>query len=152
MQSYKGILRRVDCKSRYTLYLFQKVDLFEMKDKNVGYKSLLEQGRDFASLKIEGWRLLAVDKATEMLSTIVFVVIASILGVCIMLFLSVALVHLLADFMPIMWAYLVVGGCYAMALIIVTALRRRLIVDSVARFLSKLFLEQPESSGDETSE
>lgn len=123
-----------------------------MKDKNVEYKSLLQQARDFASLKMEGWRLLAVDKATEMLSVIVFLAIALMLGICVMLFLSVALVHLIACFMSITWAYLVVGGCYALMLFIVTVLRRQLIADSVARFLSKLFLEQPKLSDDEMSE
>lgn len=121
-------------------------------DKNISYKSLLNQGQHFVSLKIDGWRLLATEKATVALSTMIFGAIVLLLGMYLMLFLSMALVHFLTKYISIIWAYLVTGGFFAIMLLIVVVLRRHLIVDPMARFLSRLFLNQPDSNDNEPKE
>lgn len=130
---------------------YQTLFIFETMDKNIGYKSLIEQMQLFASLKIDSWRLLVTERSTLLLSTLLITVVSMILGSCILLFVSVACAHLLAESMSMMCAYLIIGGCYGLLLIVIVAMRRKIIVDPMARFLSKLFLDQPESDGDETA-
>lgn len=127
-------------------------DLFMTTDKNISYKSLLNQGQHFVSLKIDGWRLFATEKATVALSTMIFGAIVLLLGMYLTLFLSMALVHFLTRYISIIWAYLATGGFFAIILLIVVVLRRHLIVDPMARFLSRLFLNQPDSNDNEPKE
>lgn len=121
-------------------------------DKNIGYKSLIELVQQWASLKIEGVRLSVAYRMTILLSTLLLVAIAVILVALIMLFLSIAVAHILSSSMAMEWAYLIVAGGYAVLLVAVVALRRRLIMDAVARFMSRLLLDRPNLDDDEQIE
>lgn len=118
-------------------------------DKNIGYKSLIELLQQWVSLKIDGVRFAVTYRLTILLSTLLVVAVSLILGSLILLFVSAAIVHLLSSLIAVGWAYLIVAGCYVVILAAIVALRRRLIMDAVARFMSRLLLAEQKLNDNE---
>lgn len=116
------------------------------------YKPLFESIKRLVRLRLEGAKLAATDKASVLMSTVALFIIVAILAACIFLFCSLALIHLMATAIPLMWAYLIMGGFYILLLVVLIALRHSLIFNPVARFLSRLFLTPPQKDTDETEE
>ena len=63
------------------------------------------------------------------------------LGACVLFYLSFAVVFMLSDAIGSTWgAYLIVSGIFLVLMLVVYALRQKLILDPVSRFLTRLFL------------
>ena len=68
-------------------------------------------------------------------------VICLVLGLFALAFITVALIELLALAIPVWASYLIFAGIYAVIIIALILLREPLIMNPIARFLSKLLLE-----------
>ena len=106
------------------------------------------QLKEWARLYVENLKLLSIEKATILLSYGVMGALLIFFGAFAFFFISVALVLILAQVMPLMWCFLIMGGIYLLLGVAVVLLRRSLFLDPIARFLSKLFLEHPDSNVD----
>ena len=94
-------------------------------------------------------RLTFAEKLTYLLSAAALFSIALLLGTIALLFLLGATAHLLSIVLPMFLAYVIVSAiCVAIALCIY-AFRRILILDPLARFVSRLIVEQPTKRNDE---
>ncbi len=95
-------------------------------------------------LYFEKARLKTTEKITILLSTIAFSAVIMALGIVCLVFVSIGIGHLLATSIAPHLAYLIVAAFYLILFVTVIALRRKLFVDPIARFMSRLLVEEPE--------
>ena len=108
----------------------------------IDYKKLFAEARRYFSLEWDYTKLTAVEKLAVLLSAIAFIAVVIIIGAFALHYLFAALISLLASAMGCVWgANLIAVGILLVLLLVVFAFKKRLIVDPVARFVSKLFLK-----------
>ena len=100
------------------------------------------------ALNVENVRLKATDTLTVLLSSIAFYAVAMVMGLVCLVFVSIGLGHLLATTLAPHLAYLIIAFFYLIMFILVFALKRRLFIDPIARFMSRLLVEIPEEERD----
>ena len=105
------------------------------------YEELWAELKKYLTLQIDYAKLTAVEKLVVLLSAIAMVAVMLILGACVLFYLSFAVVFMLSDAIGSTWgAYLIVSGIFLVLMLVVYALRKKLILDPVSRFLTRLFL------------
>lgn len=105
------------------------------------FAQLKHQGLRLLKLYLESAKLTVADKLTVLLSAGVLLVTVVVLGMFALAFLSVAMVQLLAMVLPVWACFAICAGGYAVVMLVVVLCRKSLIVDPIARFVSKLVLE-----------
>lgn len=104
------------------------------------YEELWVELKKYLTLQIDYAKLTSVEKLVVLLSAIALVAVMIILGACVLFYLSFAVVFMLSDAIGCTWgAYLIVSGVFVVMMLAVYAMRQKLILDPVARFLTKLF-------------
>ena len=105
------------------------------------YEELWAELKKYLTLQIDYAKLNTVEKLVVLLSAIAMVAVMLILGACVLFYLSFAVVFMLSDAIGSTWgAYLIVSGIFLVLMLVVYALRQKLILDPVSRFLTRLFL------------
>lgn len=105
------------------------------------YEELCAELKKYLTLQIDYAKLTTVEKLVVLLSAIAMVAVMLILGACVLFYLSFAVVFMLSDAIGSTWgAYLIVSGIFLVLMLVVYALRQKLILDPVSRFLTRLFL------------
>ena len=108
----------------------------------IDYKKLFTEARKYFSLEWDYTKLTAVEKMAILLSSIAFVAVVIIIGTYAMHYIFSALVSVLASALGCTWgAQLIAAGLLIVLLLVVLAFKKQLIVNPVARFVSKLFLK-----------
>lgn len=97
-----------------------------------------------SSLFIERLRLKSAEKTTIILAAVAFYAVAMALGLICLVFISLGIGHLLATTAAPHIAYLIIAAFYMVLLIMVFALRKRIFIDPIARFISRVLVEMPE--------
>jgi ascorbate-specific PTS system EIIC-type component UlaA len=109
---------------------------------DIDYKKLFAEARKYFSLEWDYTKLTAVEKLAVLLSAVAFVAVVIIICTFVLHHLFTALVGVLAEAMGCSWgAHLIAVAVLLVLLLVVFAFKRQLIVDPVARFVSKLFLK-----------
>lgn len=105
------------------------------------YEELWAELKKYLTLQIDYAKLTTVEKLVVLLSAIAMVAVMLILGACVLFYLSFAVVFMLSDAIGSTWgACLIVSGIFLVLMLVVYALRQKLILDPVSRFLTRLFL------------
>ncbi len=108
----------------------------------IDYKKLFNEARRYFSMEWDYTKLTAVEKLAVLLSAVAFVAVVIIIGTFILHYLFSALISILASAMGCAWgAHLIAAAILLVLLLVVFAFKKQLIVDPVARFVSKLFLK-----------
>ena len=108
----------------------------------IDYKKLFNEGRKFFSLEWEYTKLTAVEKLAVLLSATAFITVVIVIATFVLHHLISALIIVLASAMGCVWgAQLIVALLLVLLLLVVFAFKKQIIVDPIARFLSKLFLK-----------
>ncbi len=108
----------------------------------IDYKKLFNEARKYFSLEWDYTKLTAVEKMTVLLSSIAFLAVVIILGTFALAYVFSALIDVLAVALGCTWgAQLIAAAILLVLLLVVFAFKKQLIVDPVARFVSKLFLK-----------
>ena len=108
----------------------------------IDYKKLISEARRYFSLEWDYTKLTAVEKMAVLLSSIAFVAVVIIISTFALAYVFSALISVLATALGCTWgAQLIAAGILLLLLLVVFAFKRQLIVDPVARFVSKLFLK-----------
>ncbi len=108
------------------------------------FKSL----KRLAALFVDSAKLTASEKATELIGALAVGMIMLQFGILAMVFLAIGLAAWLDGYLAPHWTFLIVAGFIIMLIVITVLLRKPLIYDPVARFVSKLFLDQPNEKSD----
>ncbi|MDE6339382.1 MAG: phage holin family protein [Muribaculaceae bacterium] len=105
-------------------------------------KDLLMQGKEWARLEVEYAKLTVAEKFTVLMSTMIIGAICLLMGVVVLIMLAFALVELFMLMMPAALAYLTVAGILCVLIGVIYLLRRPLMLNPIARFITKLFISK----------
>lgn len=108
----------------------------------IDYRKLLTEARRYFSLEWDYTKLTAVEKLAVLLSAIAFVAVVIIIGTFVLHYLFSALISVLTSALGCAWgAHLIAAAILLLLLLVVVAFKKQIIVDPIARFVSKLFLK-----------
>ena len=104
-------------------------------------RKLLDECKAYLTLQKRYVQLETTEKLTILLSTLLWVTLAVVLGLVALFYLSFALVYLLAPWVGgISAGFGLVAGFHLLLLVLLCAFRRQLIVRPITRFLARLLL------------
>lgn len=110
------------------------------KSKNENsFTCLWQQIKSYVALNVENAKLTVAEKFTILVTAAAVCILTLLLAVIILFFVSMGLAQLLAESVGMMWAYLIMAGAYLVLLIVLILLRKLLITNPVARFITRLF-------------
>ncbi len=110
-----------------------------MPDKQNQFSTFWTELRSVLKLNIDYARLTAAEKLTMLLTMLSFSLLAFVLISLIMFFLSLAIVRCIASEIGMIWAYFIMCGFYVLLFALAFAFRKQLIINPIARFVSRLF-------------
>lgn len=105
-------------------------------------KDLFVQGKEWARLEVEYAKLTLAEKFTVLISTLIIGAICLLMGMIVLILLGFSLAELFKMMMPPALAYLSSAGVMLLLTLIVFFLRRPLMLNPVARFITKLFFSK----------
>lgn len=107
------------------------------------YSLLLKLARRFVALRVEDARLMLAEKITLLLGAIAFIFVCFMLALTLLAMLSVVIGELLSEFMSPVFAFLISAGIILIIIVIIVVLKKQLIINPIARFVSRLLLDEP---------
>lgn len=108
---------------------------------DMDYNKLWQSLRSHLKTEIDYTKFTAAEKTSVLLSRILVVALIILVGMAVLLFLSLSLAHVLASAIgSAAAAYLIVAFLLVIVALCIVAFKKQLIIDPVARFVSKLFL------------
>lgn len=116
-----------------------------MSENNANLQAVWRRVREIGSLYLENLRLTSTEKATILISNAVVAMIMGVFLAAATLFISFGLMELVAQVLPKFWSLMIVGAFYILLALGIFMLRKPLIMNPIARFLSRLFLDPPVS-------
>lgn len=99
--------------------------------------------RRLGGLYLENARLTAAEKLTLLFAAVAAYSVAMILGMVALVFVTMGIATLLSDYIAPYWIYLIVAGVFVGIIVLLFALRKPLLIDPIARFVSKLIVSDP---------
>ncbi|MCM1066303.1 MAG: phage holin family protein [Muribaculaceae bacterium] len=115
------------------------------KDDSSGtFRNLSEAVTQYTKLLVEDTRLSVAEKLTRMLSAIALCALLTILSTVALVFISIAVGVALADAIDPLWSFIIVAGFYIVLLALLVVCRTPLLVNPIARFISRLLLPAPQ--------
>ena len=113
-------------------------------------KSVFTDVKQIGQLYVEDLRLKATEKLAIFLATVAFYAVILLLGLVLLIFVSLGVGHLLATTIAPHWAYLLVAAFYLLLMVLIIVFKRRIFGDPIARFLSLLFIDDPNEKRQES--
>lgn len=108
-------------------------------------KELLAQSVNWAKLEVEYIKLTAAEKLIIIVSMMVIGMVVLVLVLPAILMFLFAIAQVFIGFMPVAVAYVCVGGIVLFLLGVLVFFRKSLVINPVAKFISKVLLDHPES-------
>ena len=105
-------------------------------------QSLIRQGKRYLTLQFNYGKLTLAEKLTILLSGVLLVMICLTLSAFAIGFLAFALVDAWKESMSSVGAYSVVAAIFVVLTVVVYLCRKALIINPIARFVSKLFFDK----------
>ncbi|MBQ4138709.1 MAG: hypothetical protein II592_04110, partial [Muribaculaceae bacterium] len=117
-------------------------DLIEKRIMNdVDYNKTWQSLKSHLKIELDYTKLTAAEKTSVLLSRILIIALMILLGMSVLLFLSLSLAQVLTSATgSAAVAYLIVACLLIIVVLCIIAFKKQLIIDPVARFVSKLFL------------
>ena len=107
-------------------------------------QTLIESLRRLVALRLDYARMPAAEKLSILLSAVAFYSLVVAFGTIVLIFISIGIGHLLASTIAHTAAYLYVAAFYLVLFILLFVFRKKIFVDPITRFISKLFVKPPE--------
>ena len=108
-------------------------------------KELLTQSVNWAKLEIEYLKLTAAEKIIIIVSMMVIGIVVLLLLLPAILMFLFALAQVFIGFMPVAVAYVCIGGIVLLLLGMLVIFRKALVINPVAKFISKVLLDHAEN-------
>ena len=110
-----------------------------MSEKQNQIHTLWAEMKEMLKLNVDYAKLTVAEKMTLLLTTAAFALLGFVLVSLFMFFLSLAIVRCIATGVGMIWAYFIMCGFYMILLGVIIAFRKQLIINPIARFVSRLF-------------
>lgn len=111
-----------------------------MGGQNDDLRSSISNMKVWGKLYLENLKLLSIEKSTVLFGHAALAGVLAVLAVIAFFFISLALVFLLAQVLPLMWCFLIMGGVYVIGGIVAIIFRNTLFINPICRFMTRLFL------------
>lgn len=105
-------------------------------------KDIFTNGKNWLKLEIEYAKLTVAEKLTMLMSALIIGAVCLLLGIVVLILLAFALVEVFKSFMLPGLAYLSVGGIICILILLIYLLRKPILIDPIARLITKLFIEK----------
>lgn len=116
-------------------------------NKTIDYRKLIAEGRKFLSSEFNYTKLTALEKLTVLLSGIATVVVIGLFAVLALYFVSEAVVDVLTIALGSEWlANVIVAVVLLIIMLLVFMLRRQLVIDPIARYVTRMFLNDKDNN------
>lgn len=112
-----------------------------MTEKGTQIKTIWEELKNYLSLNIDYARLTMSEKLTVLMTAVALCTVAFAIVTLMMFFLSMAVVRWIAISTGMIGAYFIMTGFYALLLCVAVVFRKALIINPIARFITKLFFK-----------
>ncbi len=104
-------------------------------------KDMLARSKDWATLELEYAKLTAAEKLTMLAGLACTGAVCLLFGITALIMFGISLAFLFMDFMGIALSFLAAGGCVIVLLAIIYLLREKLIINPIARIITKILLK-----------
>jgi len=109
-------------------------------------KDIISQSVSWAKLEVEYAKFTIAEKVTILLSGFVIGAVCLLLGVAMLLMLAFCIVELFKMIMAPSLAYLCVAGIIALMILLIYLLRKPLLLNPIAKFITRLFFHSSKNS------
>lgn len=109
------------------------------------FKTIKSALKRLFGLYMENIKLSVAEKLTIFLSASLLVIVGLVLGVFALAFFSGALLEVFVMIVPVAVAYVIVGAFYLLFIVVIVAARNTLIVNPIAKFVSRLVLQDDDT-------
>lgn len=109
------------------------------------FKEITKPFQRLAKLYIESGRLSLTEALTRILAAALITFVCLLLVIIALSFVSYGVIVTLSDSLSSTWAYVIVGGFYLLIIALLVIFKRTLVINPIARFLSKVLLDAPEN-------
>jgi len=113
----------------------------DMSEQSNAFKAIFNEGKEYLKLQLEYGKLTATEKLTLLLSNLAIGLICVFLAIIALFFLSMSVVDLIAESLGGAWSYLIMFGFYALVILLLYLLRKPLIINPMARMISRIILK-----------
>lgn len=113
----------------------------DRQNSSESYRRIYGEVRRLVGLEVEDAKLMLTEKLTLLLGRVTLVAVCFVLSACVVIFLSMSISDLLLESFSPWVTYMIVAAFYAVLVAIVAFFRRQLIVDPIARYISKVLLD-----------
>lgn len=107
------------------------------------YTKVSSEVKRLFSLEVENLQLIFTEKLTLLFGRLALVAVCFVVGATALVFLSMSVADFLLRGLAPCWTYLIIAAFYILIIIIAAAFRRKLIIDPIARFISRVILAPP---------
>lgn len=104
-------------------------------------KEIFTQSINWAKLELEYIKLTVAEKLIVLVSMLLLVTLVVLMFIPVMLMFMFALAQVFINMMPVALAYVTVAGIFIVLLLLLFLLRKPLIFNPMAKFISKLVIE-----------
>lgn len=112
-----------------------------MSEQSNQFKQVIDEGKQYVKLQIEYGKLTLTEKMTMLISSLAIGLICVFLAVIAIFFLSMSAVDLMATELGSTWSCLIMCGFYLLLIVLLIVLRKPLIVNPLARLISRIILK-----------
>lgn len=92
---------------------------------------------------VENVRLTSAEKLTVLFSSVALFVAAAVLGMIGLIFIAIGLASMLEDYIAPFWSYFIIAAVFLGIVAILIIFKTQIIINPIARFISKLLLDPP---------
>ena len=104
-------------------------------------KTIFLQSKEWVKLEVQYAKLTGAEKFTVLMSTLIMGAVCLLLGFVVIILWGFSLAELFKLMMAPALAYLSSGGCILLILLLVYLLRKPLLLNPLARFITRLIFE-----------
>lgn len=115
-------------------------------------KELFKLGRRYLGLQLDCLKLTASEKATLLIASLTMGLIGILMCALCVVLLAMSAVSLFGEIMNPALAYLCVAGCVAVLTFVVFLLRKYIIINPIARLITKLVCPKTPKSANHSAE
>lgn len=113
-------------------------------DSDNSYSKIYAEVKKLCALEIENAKLLLTEKLTLLVAKVMLTAVVFVLSTAAMIFVSMALADFLLRTLSPAATYSIVGLFYIIVAVLIAVFRKSLIIDPVARYVSRVILDPPE--------
>ena len=113
---------------------------------NDNTSGIIESLKRYLGLYAVYMRLSAAEKVSMLLSAVALSTLIVALALIALIFISIGVGFLLASVMTLYWAFFIVAAFYVLIFSLLIIFRHTLVVDPIARFVSRLLVKPPKAT------